>query len=138
MSCFAGHTWGQQLEPRTLAAIMGETRYANGLQAQKSEFQFSLMVPEKGTVTGALQYFPFENEQETMPREEETAGTAEFIQNVDMTQQPPAATQRLTQAAAAHGADGVLLHMPPQVPECMHNGLESATYALSVRNPYRV
>lgn len=38
-------------------------------QAQKAELQFSLLVEGKGTVAGALYYFPYEHERETVPME---------------------------------------------------------------------
>ncbi len=39
------------------------------LRAHKSEFTFSLEVPEKGIVNGVLYYFPYENDRETVPIE---------------------------------------------------------------------
>lgn len=37
------------------------------LRAHKSEFPFTLQVAEKGTVSGVLYYFPYENDRETIP-----------------------------------------------------------------------
>jgi structural maintenance of chromosomes flexible hinge domain-containing protein 1 len=48
------------------------------LRAHKSEFTFSLTVPEKGTVNGVLYYFPYENDRETVPLE---AGPSWAINN---------------------------------------------------------
>lgn len=67
------------------------------VQAQQAELQFSLMVPAKGTVTGALYYFPFQDERETLPAEGTAASQPEPITTYNLTQQPPA-SQAPTQA----------------------------------------
>eukprot|EP00798_Chlamydomonas_sp_ICE-L_P006652 gene6652-3314_t len=41
-----------------------ETRY---LQAARSNFEFTLMVPGRGAIEGVLWYFPYENDSETVP-----------------------------------------------------------------------
>jgi len=40
------------------------------LQGQRSELTFSLQVPQRGTVSGVLYYFPYENDKETVPTED--------------------------------------------------------------------
>ena len=76
------------------------------VQAQRAELQFSLMVPGKGTVAGALYYFPFQDERETLPAEGALAAQPEPITTYNMTQQPMA-SQLLTQAPPQSG--GILL-----------------------------
>ncbi|PRW58303.1 Structural maintenance of chromosomes flexible hinge domain-containing 1 [Chlorella sorokiniana] len=39
------------------------------LRAQQAELPFTLQVPDKGTVSGVLYYFPFQNDAETVPVE---------------------------------------------------------------------
>ena len=39
------------------------------LRAHKAEFPFTLQVPDRGTVSGVLYYFPYENDRETLPVE---------------------------------------------------------------------
>lgn len=46
------------------------------LRGQKAELQFTLNVPDRGTVIGVLYYFPYENDRETVPREEGIAPPA--------------------------------------------------------------
>ncbi|KAK9820414.1 hypothetical protein WJX72_010046 [[Myrmecia] bisecta] len=66
-----------------------ETQY---LKAQRAEMSFSLQVPGKGTVSGVLWYFPFENERETLPSE--SAAWAHLAaSSMTLTQIPPTLTQ---------------------------------------------
>lgn len=62
------------------------------------------MVPGKGVVAGALYYFPFQDERETLPAEGAVASQPEPITTYNMTQQP-LASQLPTQAAPP--SDGV-------------------------------
>lgn len=82
------------------------TEFGAGMQAQRAELQFSLMVPGKGTVAGALYYFPFQDERETLPAEGAVASQPEPITTYNMTQQPMA-SQLPTQAPPQSG--GTLL-----------------------------
>lgn len=62
------------------------------------------MVPGKGIVAGALYYFPFQDERETLPAEGAIASQPEPITTYNMTQQPMA-SQLPTQAPPQN--DGV-------------------------------
>lgn len=53
--------------------------------------RFALQVPGRGAVAGALLYYPFENEAETLPLEDASA------------QHAPVTTYNLTQACHARG-----------------------------------
>lgn len=74
------------------------------LRAHKSEFTFSLKVPEKGIVNGVLYYFPYENDRETVPVEAGPSWTASAVRAAPAI--APAGTQfgRTTQAVG--GASG--------------------------------
>lgn len=45
------------------------------LRAQRAELTFMLQVPDKGFVSGVLHYFPYENDQETVPVENPLTST---------------------------------------------------------------
>lgn len=64
------------------------------LQAQQAQLPFTLTVPEHGTVHGVLWYFPFQNDQETLP-----LGHHPMLQAA-----APGTLTQLTQAEAAHQA----------------------------------
>ena len=95
-----------------LAEVMDdmETRC---LRAQQAEFAFTLQVPNKGTVCGVLYYFPFQNDQETVPVENPLTSTKPASSpfggqptQLGATQLPRHATQhpaagRITQAPRA-------------------------------------
>ena len=77
------------------------------MQAQKAEIEFDLVVPEKGTVTGHLYYFPFENERETVPmdptqQQQPATGTAGALV---LTQQPAGTQLALTQGPARNSPE---------------------------------
>ena len=77
-------------------------------QAARSELQFSLLVPGRGSVSGALRYFPFEDERETLPDEAtaDGAATREPLTTFSLTQQPSQALPGASQATEGEG--GVL------------------------------
>lgn len=79
------------------------------MQASRSDFQFSLLVPDKDCIVyGTLQYFPFENERETIPLDTDHPSGLDPMAQFSMTQQQPALTQLLSQAPGmAAAADGV-------------------------------
>ena len=80
------------------------------VQAARSELQFSLLVPGRGSVSGALRYYPFENERETLPDEAADAAR-EPLTTFTLTQQPSQALTGATQAP-----DGARLPLPLQAP----------------------
>ncbi len=63
------------------------------LRAQQAQLQFTLSVPDHGTVSGVLWYFPFQNDSETLP-----LGHHPMLQAAG----PGGHTTQLTQAGAAH------------------------------------
>ena len=60
------HTEGSDSWAADLADVNDDTESLY-LQAQKAQLPFTLTVPEHGTVSGVLWYFPFEHDQETLP-----------------------------------------------------------------------
>jgi hypothetical protein len=74
------------------------------MQAQKAEIEFDLVVPEKGTVTGHLYYFPFENERETVPmdrtQQQQPPPATGAAGALVLTQQPAGTQLALTQGPA--------------------------------------
>ena len=64
------------------------------LQAQQAQLPFTLTVPDHGTVHGVMWYFPFQNDQETLP-----LGHHPMMQAA-----APSHLTQLTQAEAAHQA----------------------------------
>ncbi|KAL0055143.1 hypothetical protein WJX82_007626 [Trebouxia sp. C0006] len=63
------------------------------LRAQQAQLQFTLSVPDHGTVSGVLWYFPFQNDMETLP-----LGHHSMLQAAG----PGGHMTQLTQAGAAH------------------------------------
>ena len=79
------------------------------LRAHKSEFQFSLSVPDRGTVSGVLYYFPYENDRETVPLEAGPSWSAATGHGAAPSQAPgggrtQAGAAALTQLGAATAA----------------------------------
>lgn len=66
-------------------------------QAGRAEMQFALQVPGRGAVAGALLYYPFEDEAETLPLEDPGAQHA-HITTYNLTQ--VSATRSLTGAGS--------------------------------------
>ncbi len=79
------------------------------MQAQKAEIVFDLVVPEKGTVTGHLYYFPFENERETVPmdptQQQQQLPATGAGGALALTQQPAGTQLALTQASARNSPE---------------------------------
>ena len=79
------------------------------MQAQKAEIEFDLVVPEKGTVTGHLYYFPFENERETVPmdrtQQQEQPSATGAAGALVLTQQPAGTQLALTQGPARNSPE---------------------------------
>ena len=87
------HAEGSQVWEANLADVNDDTESLY-LQAQQAQLPFTLTVPEHGTVHGVLWYFPFQNDQETLP-----LGHHPMLQAA-----APGNMTQLTQAEAAHQA----------------------------------
>ena len=79
------------------------------MQAQKAEIEFDLVVHEKGTVTGHLYYFPFENERETVPmdptQQQQQPPATGAAGALVLTQQPAGTQLALTQGPARNSPE---------------------------------
>ncbi|KAL3158052.1 hypothetical protein ABBQ32_011661 [Trebouxia sp. C0010 RCD-2024] len=60
------HAEGSPSWEASLAEVDDDTESLY-LQAQQAQLPFTLTVPEHGTVSGVLWYFPYQNDQETLP-----------------------------------------------------------------------
>lgn len=88
------HTEGSDSWEANLADVNDDTESLY-LKAQQAQLPFTLTVPGHGTVSGVLWYFPFQNDQETLP-----LGHHPMMQAAA----PGAHMTQLTQAEAAHQA----------------------------------
>ena len=87
------HAEGSQVWEANLADVNDDTESLY-LQAQQAQLPFTLTLPDHGTVHGVLWYFPFQNDQETLP-----LGHHPMLQAA-----APGNLTQLTQAEAAHQA----------------------------------
>lgn len=87
------HAEGAQVWEANLADVNDDTESLY-LQAQQAQLPFTLTVPDHGTVHGVLWYFPFQNDQETLPM-----GHHPMLQAA-----AAGISTQLTQAEAAHQA----------------------------------
>lgn len=83
---------GDQTWEARLADVNDDTESLY-LRAQQAQLQFTLSVPDHGTVSGVLWYFPFQNDRETLP-----LGHHPMLQAAG----PGGHMTQLTQAGAAH------------------------------------